>query len=227
MAKRKARGRYNTGKSMRPRRLFVANRSQRPRVSAGRGGELKFFDQAISFATPSSSGTIFSGSMNPIVQGASEVNRIGRKCTVKRVDARFILQLAGDEDVLDSSDLVRIIVYLDKQANGAIATTLGLLESADLLSFNNLEENSRFRRLMDKTFLIQAGGGGLGADAAAKKSVRCFKYIKWGMNVNIPLEFSGAAGVIGEVRSNNLGFLAISLNDKATLSSETRIRFTG
>ena len=53
-----------------------------------------------------------------------------------------------------ASNLVRIIVYLDRQCNGAAAGVTDLLESASYLSFRNLANQSRFKFLYDKTIPI-------------------------------------------------------------------------
>ena len=60
---------------------------------------------------------------------------------------------------------MRVMLYHDKQANGATAAVLDILESADYQSFNNLVNSGRFRILMDRTYamnyLTLASGGTL------------------------------------------------------------------
>jgi len=46
------------------------------------------------------------------------------------------------------------------------------------------------------------------------------------LELNMPVEYNGPGGTIGEIRSNNIGVLLISNHDTAGLDSITRVRFT-
>lgn len=189
-------------------------------------GEMKFFDTTVSVGTVSAAGNI-QPSMNLIPQSVTESGRIGRVTRIRRVQINGEVRLdpvasgAGPP-----SDRLRFIVYLDKQANGATAQVTDLLETADILSFRNLSNSSRFQVLSDQTKDInfQAGGG----DVAGANSnfAGNFKSLKLYKTCNIPVEFSATTGAITEIRSNNIGILLISENATANCKWVCRLRFT-
>ncbi len=132
---------------------------------------------------------------------------------------------AVDQADPPEGDVVRVILYLDKQANGAIATVTGLLETADYQSFNNLSNKKRFRTLMDRTYnlghkLAQTDGTNTGSYPEVNISDTLFK------KVNIDIEFDSTTGAIDEQRSNNLCILVISKNAVADIEGKMRLRFS-
>ncbi len=194
------------------------------------GGELKFHDIAVDDATVSGTGDIQNaGSINLIGQGITESTRIGRKCTLRSMAWHIGLTIP-EQDAQSTpvqGDTVRIILYLDKQANGATAAVTDILESADYDAFNNLANKSRFRTLCDKWITLNYAG--MASDGAGVVSqarvVRQFNMFK---KLNVPLEFLGVANpaAMTEVRSNNLGVLLISRFGLMTFDSKVRIRFS-
>ncbi len=185
--------------------------------------ELKFFDLDLDDALIASGGTI-TDSINKIPQGVTEITRVGRKCTIRQINWRFDLQLPTQTGASAGTDTVRVLMYLDKQANGATAAITDILESADFQSFNNLSNKRRFRTLMDRTYAINAeagGGDGTNEDYAANTLTDSF-YKK----VNITIEFNSTAGAITEISSNNIGVLLISRSGLVAFSSKIRLRFS-
>ncbi len=192
------------------------------------GGELKFHDVTVDDAAIAQNGTIQnSGSVNLIPQGITEITRVGRKCTIKSINWHYTLSSAETDGGTSATnpDVVRVILYLDKQCNGATATVTQILRSDVLNSFRNLTESGRFRILMDKmhTLNCMAGGGdGTTNDWASRITQGSF-YKK----CNIPLEFNNTAGAITELRSNNLGVLLVSkAGTGAIFASTMRLRFS-
>ncbi len=188
--------------------------------------ELKFFDLDVDDAIVASGGLVFD-SLNKIAQGTTENTRIGRKCTIKRIGFRFEMQLGAQTAAAAANDVCRVIIYLDKQCNGATANVsgnAGLLVASDYQAFNNLSNTSRFRVLLDRTYdiNIEAGGGdGTAEDYGAK--ILSDSFYK---RCNIPIEFDSTAGAITEIRSNNLGLLVISKSGLVTFNGKIRIRFS-
>jgi hypothetical protein len=123
------------------------------------GAELKFHDLDIDDAVVAANGTIAQVSCNLIAQGVTESQRIGRKCTIRNINWRYQIQLPNAQNMTSVLDTVRVILYQDKQANGATATVTGILESDDFQSFNNLANKGRFTILMDRTHAINATAG--------------------------------------------------------------------
>lgn len=192
---------------------------------SGANPELKFKDSDIDDAVIASSGTVL-GSWNLIAQGVTESTRVGRKCTIRQINWRWTVTLPALMDAADMlSDEVRLIVYLDKQTNGANATVTGILESADYQSFNNLANKSRFRILYDKSVVLNPSAGS--TDGASTVSVpeviRSGSFYK---KCSIPLEFDSTTGAITEIRSNNIACMTISKNGVASLNSKVRLRFS-
>ncbi len=201
------------------------------RFSGGRKGstqELKFLDVDIDDASIASAGTIVKDTVNVIVQGNTESNRIGRKVVIKKIGWRYNISGAVVSSTSASkSETVRLILYLDKQCNGAAATALDILETDDYQSFNQLANTSRFRILMDRTHTLdpKAGAGdGTANDQAGYGMTGSFY-----KNCNIPIEYDNSAttGVLTTIRSNNLGVLI--LGKEGTILSmlgNMRLRFT-
>ncbi len=193
-------------------------------VQNGPEMELKFHDLDVDDTAIDTAGTIVAASLNLIAQGTGESERIGRKCTIKSVFIRFEVRLPTQTAGATASDVARIIVYLDKQANGATASVTAILETANYQSFNNLTNRKRFRTLMDRTYDVNAlAGGGDGTTEDYGQTIISDTLFK---KVNIPLEFSAAAGVITELSSSNIGILTISRTGNAAFASKVRLRFT-
>ncbi len=189
--------------------------------------EMKFHDVDIDQIPIAIAGNIVNGGTVIIIpQGVTESQRVGRKCTLKSINWRFTIRLA---EVLElatppNPDVVRVIVYQDKQCNGATATVTDILQSADYQSFNNLSNKTRFRTLMDRTYEMNFKS--LTADAATSYASNSQlvddSFFK---NCNIPIEYSATTGAIAEIASNNIGMLFISLLGASELVSKLRVRF--
>ncbi len=190
--------------------------------------ELKFHDLDVLDALIAVGGTIAEDSVLTIAQGTTESQRIGRKLTVHSINWRFDMRLPSTAVVTDTSDVVRIILYLDKQTNGAAATVTGILETANFQSFNQLANKSRFRTLMDRTYVIEckAGSGRGSTDTLSYGEARedDTLFLK---NLKIPIEYDNSVttGVITSIRSNNIGVLTLSEGGLVAFTSKMRIRF--
>lgn len=189
-------------------------------------GELKFHDVIIDDAVIATGGVIVP-TINIIPQGITEVQRIGRKCTIKSINWKYRLDIPEIDAQADAGngDVVRIIVYLDKQTNGATAAVTDILETNDEHSFRNLANVGRFTILMDKMHVLLYGtlasdGAGLVSSAAV---IREYSFYK---KCDIPIEFNAAAGVLTEMRSNNIGVLLVARSGTSRLQSTFRLRFT-
>ncbi len=195
--------------------------------------ELKFFDQDIDDANVDAGGTIFlngstEASLVRFAQGDGESNRDGRKVCIKKIQWRYQLtQAAAAAATVTSQDTVRVILYLDKQANGAAATVLDILETADFQAFNQLANSQRFYIYMDRTHdmgpCAAAGDGAANDSGAVEQSYTFYK------KVAIPIEYNNAStdGALATVRSNNLNVLLISKASLTTFASKMRLRFIG
>ncbi len=199
------------------------------RYAGSGGGEQKFHDVDVDDAVVTAAGTIQNtGSVNLIAQGTSESERIGRKVTIRKILWRYNVSLPALASTQNpGNDEIRVIMYLDKQANGATATVTGILASDDFQSFNNLSNTSRFRILMDRVhgpFKRTAGAGAGGAENDWSGEAANYTFFK---TCNIPLEFSSTTGAITELRSNNIGVLLLSrAGSILTFGSKLRLRYS-
>ncbi len=211
------------------RRAFVPGKSRTGGYYgryAGRNTELKFFDGTTSDAVIASGGVI-TDSVNLIAQEVTENTRVGRKCVIKSINWKYELSLpTKDAQATPSaSEEVRVILYLDKQCNGATATAAGILETTTIHGFRNLANSGRFNILMDK--LHQLNYMTLASDGAGVVSqvnnTRQFSFYK---SCNIPIEYDNTTGAITEIRSNNIGILLVSVQGTAAMVGNMRLRFS-
>ncbi len=208
-------------------RQYYVGSSSRTTISRGRyanQGELKFHDFDFDDAIIAVGGTV-EPSINIIPQGVLENNRIGRKCTIKKIFWKYETQMPATVNMATATDVVRIILYLDKQANGATAAVLDILETANYQSFRNLSNVGRFQVLMDKTVMVTGWGG---SNASSEETAPQFKQFKYSKSCNIPLEYdnSVSTGALTSIRSNNIGALLISRGGVVGFRSKFRLRFS-
>ncbi len=198
---------------------------------AAPGGELKFLDTAIGDTSLTTSGVILnSGSINVIPQDVTESSRVGRKCLVKGIYIKAKLRCSVTATSSEATNLYRIVVYQDKQCNGATATVAQLLQTADILSFRNLENTNRFKFWYDKTrsWAAQAGAG----NGTTNTFAESMKYISINLPMpeGVPLEYDNTAstGAIATIRSNNFGIMVICQDSDiaGVIQLQVRVRFS-
>ncbi len=186
--------------------------------------EIKFHDVDIDDASIAQNGTILTSACL-IAQGATESTRIGRKCTIVGINWRYNLKLSSVAGAnAQSSEQIRLVMYQDKQCNGAAATVTDILESDFYQSFNNIANKKRFRILMDKNYTLNSVGGG--GDGAVNDWPDFYIEDSFYKKCNIPLEFDNTAGAITELKSNNIGVMILSKTGSVSvLDSKCRLRF--
>ena len=122
------------------------------------------------------------------------------------------------------ANTARMIMYLDKQCNGTAAVAGDIMEQANWQSFRNLANSGRFTILMDK--MVNLTPTNLTYDGTNFDASDVFMDGQFHKKCNIPIEYSGTTGAIGEIRSNNIGLLVFSRQNNALrLDSEVRLRF--
>ncbi len=194
------------------------------------GPELKFFDGTMTDVVVASGGVIPLNCMIIIDQGVSEQQRIGRKIVLRSIMMRYDISLPEQDAAATPppGDTLRILIVHDKQCNGTTATVIGdggPLFTNDINTFNNLNNKSRFRTLMDRTHnlnyvTLASDGAGLVSSAEVQEHHTWFK------KINIPLEYSGATGALTEVRSNNLFCVIMGERSHAGFDARFRLRFS-
>lgn len=189
------------------------------------GGETKFHDIDIDGTFTTAGAIQNGGTVNIIPQGVLENNRVGRKCTIKTVHWRYNIQIPTTASSSETSDSARVILYVDKQCNGATATVANILAAANYQAYRALENVGRFKILLDKTHKIQCGGGVGGAIDLWAENQQNYRFSK---KCNIPIEYDNSAstGVLTTIRTNNIGVLLIGQGGFATMDSKMRLRFS-
>lgn len=196
-----------------------------------RGGasELKFKDN-FSANTAQTGGHVVE-TFPVIAQGTGESQRLGRQITCEALHINGIITLPAS--ATGSTDVVRIIIVHDKQANGATFSPSDLLEpgtgSADFLSYRNLENTERFRVLSDKRYTMNASS--YSSNSTAPNNPQSVPHTRF-FNMNFDLkgmkiDYSGTDGTITEIKSNNLLMFYISENGLSVVNTRSRLRFRG
>lgn len=187
-------------------------------------GELKFHDQNNSHFNVSNTGLIAANTIVNVAAGTGESQRVGRKIRIKSLHLRYTVTLQQTTTLTDTDDGLRVIVYHDKQANGAAAVTTDILETGDYLSFNNLSNKNRFTVLCDKYHDMSSQAGAFDGtnDQFARKTItKTFHKM-----LDVPIEFSSTTGGLTEIRSNNIGILVISDNGVVDFIWQSRVRYS-
>lgn len=189
-------------------------------------GEKKFFDGTKSASVISTSGVISNDSLCEIPQGVTESTRVGRLAKIHSIHCTGYMGLpaAAGTAENDATDIIRIILYVDKQTNGATAAVLDILESADIESYRNLANSHRFYILMDKKVSLSAPGYA-GATLGSARHLKGWQYNKHWKDP-LPIEFNSTTGAIGEIRSNNIGMMIITEAGNGEVQYKWRVRFT-
>ncbi len=192
-------------------------------------GEKKFLDTVKADTALTVAGVIFDDSLNHIAQGVTESERLGRKVVIHSLHLKGKVSSVAVTTIGDTGNRYRILIYQDKQANGATAAVTDVLETATIDSFRNLSNIGRFRVLYDKTknlilpaYVQTAAGTFSSTRNSYQQSVN--------VRLNIPIEFDNTFvdGRIGTIRSNNIGILGLCDDDTAApvFGYVVRIRFT-
>lgn len=177
----------------------------------------------MSITTIQTTGEIAADSFNLIAEGTGENERIGRHIMVRSLDLHITLNL-DSAAITTQNDAVRLIAYIDMQANGVVATVAEILSSTAINSFRNLFQSGRFKVIYDKTFHFNPGISGDGTTIDTAPIVR---QIRAHLPINMKVDYEGATNGLTEVCCANIGMMAIAWGGKVDLSGIGRIRYTG
>ncbi len=188
---------------------------------------MKFHDLDVDDAVVGT-GTIAQDSCNIIAQGITESTRVGRKCTIRRINWKFEITMPTTAVAGSTSDIVRVVLYHDKQTNGAAAAVLDILETADFQSFRNLAQQSRFNILMDRMYTVHcpSGSGRGSTDTLSYGEQKIFDTFYKTCNIAIEYDTTASTGVLTTQRTNNIGVMLLSQSGFAGFTSKMRLRFT-
>ncbi len=167
-------------------------------------GELKFLDTIIdvtAFVVPTAG--LIVPTINVIPEGTSQSTRVGRRVRIKSFELRyttFVDQAAAG----DQADVLRVVVYEDRQTNGVAATAIQLFDTNSTFpGFRELDNGKRFVMLSDEIFAVNQQSG-LSSIHTTKTT-----HIVRKDNLGIIVEYDNTfpTGVLSTMRSNNIGLL--------------------
>lgn len=172
--------------------------------------ETKRFDTDALGAAISTTGTFYL--LNGIAQGNDVINRDGNEVYIHKLNFKISLFNA------DSSNKIRVIIFIDSQANAAAPSVSDVLQDAanyPILTPLNYDNKKRFRILLNKVFVTDTD------DPTSTFQL----YRKIGRKV----QYSGSAGGIATIKRNSLFLLLISDSNASshpTIDYISRIYFT-
>ncbi len=186
--------------------------------------EIKFGNFSYDDVVIAINGNIVAPSIFLIPQGFAEQQRIGRRVHIVGINIRYNFTLFTTAAPTNTTEVVRFMVILDKQANGAAPVITDVLKTDDYQSFNNLANKGRFKVLLDKMYTLNHTSGAYDGGTDRFGDIdRTFTYFK---RCYIPVEFDGVDGLIGELKSNNVFYILLTkVGNRAEFNSRTRIRF--
>jgi len=192
----------------------------------GSNPELKFFDTAIGMSNITNvyaEATNLIPCLNIIPQSDTQSGRDGRRIWVKSIHIR--LRIIGNPAAVEPLQFMRVVLYLDRQCNGASVTAAQILQQVSINGFRNIENTQRIQILYDRVHNITP----VGVNLASTTQIPGTKHVKWNKKCNIPIDYDSTVttGVLTSVRANNLGILYYpeSSTDTMDILGFCRLRF--
>ncbi len=165
-------------------------------------------------------GAVESIPINGILQSDASNGRVGNRAHIHKVMIRgFVTPTSG----VDSNDLVRVIIFQDKQASGNTATVAQILQTASTNSFRNRDTTKRFNILFDQRFAWQSGS----LDVAGTGFVTPQTLVENFKNVDFVTQWTADAATFAAISTNSIGLLTISKEaDDSDLSCIVRVSYS-
>lgn len=165
--------------------------------------------------------SIFIPSLVDISVGSGPNQRIGRTIQLKSVHVNGYASINATADY----DYVRIIVYMDRQCNGAEATPEQILApdstgSPGPMSFLNLENSKRFYILKDWRWSDEPKLAYNGTTVVGSEVVKDYQF---NISLDEPIEYGSGGTGIANIKSNNIGILAVCYRKTQTTTSSLRM----
>lgn len=201
--------------------------SKRVRLVDTREMEVNFFNLGVVRNPVLSTGEMFA--LPLIALGPDEQERDGLSITLKSVSFKHLFHLppldAGAQAI--SPDTVRWIVFIDKQANGALPAVTDLLDTAYFQSEYNVGNEGRFIILLDETESLLYTGG-MASDGAGLVSHQATRMtFQHQHDLDLTIQYGGDLGAIMNITSNNLLIFYISQAALIATITDIQVRYIG
>lgn len=170
--------------------------------------------------TPSAAGVF--NLLNGVALGTDYTNRIGRRITMDSL--RFYLSCEPNTaGTSPTGDLLRIIIFLDKQANGSTPTTTQLLDAADYTEAYNENNQDRFCIYLDKTVNLEACEYTGGTLTAGDPKFHSFTEE---IELDEKATYSGTGSTAADIATGSLWFFCISAYASWKATFNSKVLFT-
>lgn len=158
--------------------------------------------------------------LNGVAQGDDITNRQGRRIRMKSILFKLFPSLGAG---VTNGDHLRVIVFIDYQANATLAAVTDILDSASALSPTNLSNRARFKIIYDKWKPVAASTYSAGIANGTFTPPQFTFYKKMAEDVT----FGGTGNTIGSIQTGALGCLVISNQSSSAILYQlhTRVRF--
>lgn len=180
--------------------------------------EKKYLDSDISVNADMTGGVISNG-LALVPQGTTDVTRVGNKIVVKNLGIHMQVYQTDQTTAAYQQGQLRLILFIDKQCNGAVAGVTDILKTASILSFRNMDQVDRFIILKDKVYTSALVTTNAAHTSAASK------YYKINKNVSFPMHFSSTTGAVTEIKSFNPSVLYITNSSTVRIAAASRAKF--
>lgn len=202
--------------------------------------EYKFLDDALNaFVLPdlvndaARANPLVTDTLNGVPPGTGQSARIGRKYTIKSLLITGHLEIPELTITLANAQVARIIVYVDKQTNAALASSTDVLSVPDdivndeYLALHNIQNSERFTFLHDKVYTIPSPEAVVVSTTIFCNNVRIpFRIYK---KLNLSVTCNGEGATVGSIAKNSIHMIAIRSDNTpgiVNLTYSSRIRFT-
>lgn len=200
------------------------------RFNNNNDGELKFLDSTVDLGNVPQTMSTHNPMEVPVGSGPSE--RDGRKIVIKSFHFRGSVYLKETNAYNECFDIIKFALVLDTQCNGAGFGGADLYTNNNLYAFRNLTNSNRFRILKSFYVHLRSVNSESGVDSNQPVLMGRFspvlKKIAFNVKCNIPIEYSGNEGTLGEVRSNFLTMCTWAAQpSRSSIEGTMRIRYVG
>lgn len=188
-----------------------------------RDEELKHKDTSIGAATPTVAGSLVL--LNNLSQGDSETARTADEIRATSIQVRGLLY--NDMTITGagaSSTRVRMILFWDRQPNGAAPTVATLLDTSVASAFfapYNDDYQKRYKILKDVTMDFNPNWG-ISAGTTQQNFGKTFHFKR---RLARRVQYDGNAGTIADIQTNSLYILFLSFDDAEPMSIQGYTRF--
>lgn len=172
-----------------------------------------------SMGAPSTAGVF--NLLNGVAQGDDYTNRTGRQIYMDSLSFLFSAE-PNTASTSPNGDILRIILFIDNQANGSTPATTDLLEAAGYLDQYNENNSERFSILLDHMIPLEANSYAAGALTTGDPKFHIFSRE---VDLNTFTIFNNTGATAAAITTGSLWFFCISAYGSWNASFNSRVVF--